>query len=351
VTVGCACNGSARIRWTTNAPTTSNCVVYTDRTTAPFDEGWIFWEHPAECDYTTSDCVVGSPNAQQVCDPRTEARTQHEVLIPGLELVEQYAFRIRSSNAQAVPNEVRWGYVGEFYYLCSPVAPPPAPQPPQQPEPAMEKNRYLSFVPGSGSTSLRVKLVNSLLFDDNINGLYWWVQQPFNVSESSGSAGGSPSPTFKATYWGTDECVVYAANWEALLGTGVPVHVLSRRVIPSTTYEVQAIYAESDPSDETCYSTPLTITTSRWGDIVGYCPQGAPCTPPNGVVDFTDLSALVDELRNLPGAPIKSRADIAGELPIPPGLPDRKVDFVDYPREVDAFQGEPYPYARPTACP
>ena len=52
----------------------------------------------------------------------------------------------------------------------------------------------------------------------------------------------------------------------------------------------------------------------------------------------------VDKFKNLPGAPVKARADVA------PEIPDQIVDFVDIPWVVDAFRGLPYPWG-PSADP
>ena len=66
---------------------------------------------------------------------------------------------------------------------------------------------------------------------------------------------------------------------------------------------------------------------------------------PDGDVDFDDITAVVDKFRNLPGAPIKARADIA------PDMPDQIVDFTDIPAVVDAFRSLPYPYDGPDEGP
>ncbi|MGB2984343.1 MAG: hypothetical protein WBE26_00555, partial [Phycisphaerae bacterium] len=106
---------------------------------------------------------------------------------------------------------------------------------------------------------------------------------------------------------------------------------------------------------------PLAITTSLWGDVVGeYYTNPANCmvmpsgyvdcwSPPNAVVNFDDISSLVDKFRNLFGAPRKARADIAGDPPV--GIPDRLVNFVDISYDVDAFRGLPYPFPGPSGCP
>jgi hypothetical protein len=119
------------------------------------------------------------------------------------------------------------------------------------------------------------------------------------------------------------------------------LHVTDNEIVPKGVYDVQAIDCTADPSNEANYSTPLARNTSKWGDIVG----GANNQPPNGVVNFNDISSVVDKFKNLPGAPIKSRADVA------PDVPDKIVDFVDIPSVVDAFRGLPYPYGGPDECP
>jgi len=119
------------------------------------------------------------------------------------------------------------------------------------------------------------------------------------------------------------------------------VHVTDDEIVPNARYELQVIDCTCDPADEANYSAPLSITTSRWGDLVGM----NNAQPPNGTVDFVDVSGVVDKFKNSAGAPIKSRTDVA------PDVPNRVVDFVDIPGVVDAFRGRPYPYNGPDECP
>jgi hypothetical protein len=150
------------------------------------------------------------------------------------------------------------------------------------------------------------------------------------MTELSGSADSLPEPAF----WGARlECTPHCDDWGQ---TGL-IHVLDESVIPSAAYDIQAIACGCNFAEPGAYSAPLPVPTSRWGDIVGSNND----QPPNGVVDFNDISSVVDKFKNVPGAPSKSRADIA------PSLPDRIVDFVDIPSVVDAFKGLPYPYAGP----
>jgi hypothetical protein len=78
---------------------------------------------------------------------------------------------------------------------------------------------------------------------------------------------------------------------------------------------------------------------SRAGDIVSDCGV-QPCAPPEGVINFVDISACVDKFRNLPTAPRKARADVIHSDVLNP-LPDKKIDFVDVACIVDAFRNDP----------
>jgi hypothetical protein len=159
------------------------------------------------------------------------------------------------------------------------------------------------------------------------------VGAPFDVSEVAGKSDATP-PTFKAANLQTDP---YCMDW----GTVSLLYVFDDEVVPRGVYDVQAIDCLCDFDIETNYSVAMSISTSRWGDIVGANNQ----QPPNNIVDFNDISSVVDKFKNLGGAPLKSQADVA------PDTPDKIVDFVDIPSVVDAFRGRPYPYNGPDECP
>jgi hypothetical protein len=110
-------------------------------------------------------------------------------------------------------------------------------------------------------------------------------------------------------------------------------------IVPGGTYNVRVIDDTCDCMDAAAYSGALTIQMSAVGDVVGDC-SVTPCTAPQGVVDFVDISAVVDKFRNLPTAPRKSRADIINSDTFQAD-PDRKVDFVDISCVVDAFRNTP----------
>jgi hypothetical protein len=96
-------------------------------------------------------------------------------------------------------------------------------------------------------------------------------------------------------------------------------------------------------------SAPLTILTTRWGDVQ------APYSPPSPTAqpDVADIAALVGKFRSLPGAPIKARALLAGEDAfgkITATTLNVDLNFSHIAACVDAFRGKPYPYTI-QACP
>ena len=104
-------------------------------------------------------------------------------------------------------------------------------------------------------------------------------------------------------------------------------------------------YAPTWLVNEDDFSPPLVVSTSAvWGDLVGEW-TGTEWAPPDGSVDFVDIAALVNKFVNLWNAPIKARADVAGNVP------DRIIDFNDVAFVVDAFKGRPYPFDGPGGCP
>lgn len=214
-------------------------------------------------------------------------------------------------------------------------------QPPMAEPDPVAKNRYLSF--RSGGTC--VQTAHRVTFDDLpppndvLNGKTLWLGPPYQLSDNSGSTADSPPPAFTAAYL---QCEPHYTDW----GQYGTIHVYHRGIIPAATYTIHAIEEGCPVDDEGCYSAGLTVSTSRFGDIVGDC-DATGCTPPNGVVDFTDIMSLVEKFRNLPTAVSKPRGDIGDEIP------DRRVGFIDVAWSVHVFQGGSYPFFVPDAadCP
>ncbi len=201
-------------------------------------------------------------------------------------------------------------------------------------EPGFDKNRYISFVPNNTGydAAIRVTLTDLPPAFQGYEGEVRWVGQPRRVSESSGESGPTP-PTFWAA---SLECDPYHTDWSDV----DVLHVYDEAIVPSATYTVDAIRERCRPDYEPNYSDAVIPDTTLWGDICG-ASFGA---PPNDVVDFTDITAVVEKYKNTPGAPIKSRADVAGELP------DQLVDFVDITYVIEAFSGSTYPFDVPQEC-
>jgi hypothetical protein len=230
------------------------------------------------------------------------------------------------------------------WYMC-PWSDAPQPDPDVPDIGYGTKNRYLSFQgtnPGGQPEAMRVRFADLPPPFDTYNGQTMWVGEPFPVSEAAGNPNVLP-PNFTAARL---QCEPHFMDWSSL---GV-VHVLGPEIVPNATYDIQAIQPDCAATmcfdmGEDVFSLPLTVSTSRWGDLVGVAPIAGVWDPPQGVVDFVDLSALVDKFTNSPGAPSKTRTDLAYDTP------DRKVDFVDISHAVGAFRGDPYPFAGPVGCP
>jgi len=231
------------------------------------------------------------------------------------------------------------------------VACSPAPDPPTVPtgEPGYDKVRYISFVPSTPGlqTAIRVTLTTMPPPYAGFSGQQMWVGEVLEKCENGG-VGDPPCPPVPlipdsyqtANLQCTPNCMDYGA-----VGA---LHVTDDEIIPNAVYDIQMIDCSSDFGNEANYSDPLTIGTSIWGDLVGDCAV-IPCTPPDGIVNVTtDVTAILDKFKNLPGAVMKSRADID------PNLPDWLVNITDVTVCLDAFLGSAYPppgWAGPGGCP
>jgi hypothetical protein len=198
--------------------------------------------------------------------------------------------------------------------------------------------RYLAFqgnAEAAGrSQAIRVKFTDFPPPFEYAEGRVMWVGQPVDVSEVAGKDDATP-PTFKLADL---QCDPFFTDWTQYEG----VYVRSDSLVPCGVYDLQPIDQEGcSLTNEGDYSDPLPIKLSKWGDTVGDGNQ----QPPNGTVDFNDISSVVDKFKNATGAPSKPRVDVA------PEVPDRIIDFDDIPSVVDAFKGLPYPYDGPEGCP
>ena len=221
---------------------------------------------------------------------------------------------------------------------------------PQLQDPIVPKSRYLSFTAGDPGeqAALRLTMVRLPELFGAFRSQTMWVGPPSEYCENAGQvtpppSGCGPAPgldslTFVAA---TLQCEPYYTDWS----TYGAVHIRDEAVIPDGTYHLQAIHEACNTAVEQDYSAPLAIDTSIWGDVVRNCIV-TPCSPPDGTVGVTtDVTAILDKFKNLPGAITKARADLE------PTLPDLKINIADVTYCLDAFRGFSYPFPGPSPCP
>lgn len=138
----------------------------------------------------------------------------------------------------------------------------------------------------------------------------WNIAQPVN-NPGSGAR-------FTPTEWGG---TVYAAGLD---------------IVPGLTYRV---YADCGAVGTPVLMAAGEIPTDNFGDIVG----NDLSAPPNGTIDFRDITASVQSFKGSASAPPLLRADILG------CVPDQIVNFIDITGVVAAFKGRTY--AGGSLCP
>ena len=222
------------------------------------------------------------------------------------------------------------------------------PDPPLPDPSVIDKTRFISFsVPGGGETALRVHLVSLHHVDPpytNGNSV------PFTSFEGQCRFVGPPTQYVESVSNGTPffasqlQCDPYYQDWSTV---GL-LHVTGSAIVPSSVYQVENVAASCQGNEASCtaVSAPLSISTTRWGDVVD------PLNPPSTTSqpDFNDISSLVNKFKSALGAPIKARALLAGTNVTGEIDPSPDLGFTHISACVDAFKGLPYPYAIAT-CP
>ncbi len=222
-------------------------------------------------------------------------------------------------NSNGVPDECE-------VFLLDPVLMPGG-------EAGYPKSRVISFVPQNVGEQTAIRVTHTA------TGFQWWLGAPEDISENGGSRQPlNPFPNFKAAPL---QCTSYYTDWGAL---GETIHVYGPDVVPSATYDVQVLHDTCDENDESLFSAPLTVSTAKWGDIVGLlgCPHPS---APEGMVLIVDVTAVADKFSSKACSVIKARADVE------PELLDMLINITDMMEVVAAFQSVPYPFSDPQACP
>ena len=188
------------------------------------------------------------------------------------------------------------------------------------------KNRYVSFSPGDGgvATAFRLTLTASADFGDSV-GEQKWVGPP---DPDSGIARLQCTAEFRD--WSLDPAVIHVGDVD---------------IVPAAQYALQRIASGCALDNEASYSPPRALATvPLWGDCVGEN-TGEYWTPPNDVVNITDVMAAVQLFLVRPTAPPLVWMDIDDDPP------NTVLNFTDIFQIVLAYKGDPYPFSGPVACP
>ena len=208
-------------------------------------------------------------------------------------------------------------------------------------DPPTPKNRFASFTPGNPglNTAIRVKLTSLHHPDPAIagspsfaafEGASRWVGPP----QTHADPGGSPASFSAAPL----QCDPYFTDW----GSVGLLHVYGPAILPDSVYDIQIIEENCSLTNEGNFSTPLTVTTRRRGDVI------SPFNPPStSQPNFADITALVNKFVGIVGAPRLVEAKLQPDL-VEPGA---AISFLDISNGVDGFRGLPYVFAGPTSCP
>jgi len=211
--------------------------------------------------------------------------------------------------------------------IASPVAPEPAP---------LRKSRFLSFVPGNPGVNTAIRVIPRVLTgyefaEDSI----LWVGPPKQYPEENIN---QPALTFVGARL---TCEPHFHDW----GTIDLLHVFGGEIHPKSSYDVQVICRGADSlANEANYSAPLVVNTGVWADCASPFDGDDPTVLQP---DFKDIASVVTKFAGDPSAPIKARAQLQPNTPIP----SRAVDFKDIAAAVASFVGEPYAYFGPCTCP
>ncbi len=230
------------------------------------------------------------------------------------------------------------------------------------------KNRYVSILAGDAgrSQAIRVRFVDLPFPFDVWNfantGQDFFVGEPFQVCENSGQtlradllaegedcgpAGGLSREWVWAAPLLCDKGAAHFMDWTTI----DVVHLFHEGLVPQGVYDIQVVDSSCSLQEESGYSTPLTMTQAKWGDVCGPGPGGACTDVSEGSTDVAnDVLGLLDKFANI-NALQKARADIEpGDNGTNNG-PDFKVNVTnDVLFALEAFTGAPYPFTPGDPC-
>ncbi len=213
------------------------------------------------------------------------------------------------------------------------------------------KNRYLSFIPGEieKPSAYAVELVSlhhparpapspfaSVDFTP-FEGQLRWIGPPALYP----MAAAQPQHVFHAARL---QCTPHVSDWS----TFTVIEVYGPEVIPDSFYRIRRYDAScTDPDNPLCVFDDVgEMRTGRWGDIVSPFENDVHNTS-GAQPNFSDVAGLIDQLKDLPGAPSKAQCQLRDNLVDPARL----IDAIDNSYVVSAFKGLAYPFAGPSQRP
>ncbi|GAG19206.1 unnamed protein product, partial [marine sediment metagenome] len=110
-----------------------------------------------------------------------------------------------------------------------------------------------------------------------------------------------------------------------------------------------SVYHVYATPDGVSFGDPVVVETIAqpdkwWADVVG--PKiGGLWTPPEGVVNFDDIQAIIQTFERVPDAPHWAAVDLDAEVP------NAVINLTDVQLTILSFEGGPYPFSDPANCP
>ena len=123
-----------------------------------------------------------------------------------------------------------------------------------------------------------------------------------------------------------DAAVLTPAQW------GETVYVAGLDIVPEVEYQVQA---DCGLAGRPVLTAAVVVETPMWGDVTGSPPEGG-YSPPDGIVNVLDVSAVVDVVKHVVGALPMYAVDLYG------CVPDQDINVIDIAGCVDALKDKPY---------
>jgi len=240
---------------------------------------------------------------------------------------------------------------------------------------AVPMNKFLALptdYAGAGPQGVRVKMTTMYNVDPDhpdavpcpprtadlndltvFEGEYRWVGPPNEFPDAT-----VPTPTTLNFVAGKLQCCPHYADWRssaltaAFAGetgvTGDPdatyLYLYGAEVLPCSAYEVQFIDGGCPIDDEECYSEPIKLRTTRWGNVVRPF-YGAGSPQPN----FWDIVGVVNRYRySASSCTVPSKVQCLLRANSAP--PDTQMNFVDIGHVVQGYKRIPYKQPGPTPC-